>query len=50
MSSTVKEQASLWFQSYYGVIFSSINLVGWAFYPQFYNTVYTDFYPPARGV
>lgn len=25
-------------------------LVIWSFYPQFYNTVYTDFIPPARGV
>lgn len=24
--------------------------VGWSFYPQFYNCVYTDFIPPARGV
>ncbi len=24
--------------------------VGWSFYPNFYNTLYTDFFPPARGV
>jgi hypothetical protein len=22
----------------------------WVFYPSLYNTVYTDFIPPARGV
>ena len=25
-------------------------LVVWAMYPSLYNTVYTDFIPPARGV
>jgi hypothetical protein len=25
-------------------------LVVWSFYPQIYNTIYTDFIPPARGV
>ena len=26
------------------------NIAVWTFYPQLYNTVYTDFIPPKRGV
>jgi hypothetical protein len=26
------------------------NLVLWSFWPQVYNTIYTDFIPPPRGV
>jgi hypothetical protein len=29
---------------------SFLYLVVWAFYPQIYNCIYTDFIPPARGV
>ena len=25
-------------------------IVAWSFAPQIYNTIYTDFIPPARGV
>ena len=50
ISSTPREQACLPFHLYSGVSSSIINLVGWSFYPNIYNTIYTDFFPPARGV
>lgn len=45
-----KGPASSLSQLPYGVRFIFNISVGWSFYPQFYNTVYTDFFPPARGV
>jgi len=32
-----------------GVI-NLLSLVVWAMYPSLYNTIYTDFIPPSRGV
>jgi hypothetical protein len=32
------------------MVYNRIYTVVWLFYPSLYNTVYTDFIPPARGV